>query len=106
MSRDLEKLLDEFGRETVDDIVNDIVRKDVIKTGALKNSIDYDIFNDGDTIRIQFKMIEYGKYVDEGTRYIEPREFFNKVIERKTNEFSKDLEDEIEKEFYKSLGIK
>jgi hypothetical protein len=106
MSTDLEKLLNEFGRETVDAIVSDIVRKDVIKTGVLKNSIDYDIFNDGDTIRIQFKMVEYGKYVDEGTRYIEPREFFNKVIERKTNEFSKDLEDEIEKEFYKSLGIK
>jgi hypothetical protein len=106
MSKDLEKLLNDFGRRTVDAIVSDIVRKNVIKTGALKNSIDYDIFSDSEGVKIQFKMIEYGKYVDEGTIYIEPREFFNKVIEKQTELFSRDLEDEIEKEFYKSLGIK
>lgn len=106
MTKELEKLLDEFGRDTVDAIVSEIVRKDVIKTGALKNSIDYNIFNDGEDIRIEFKMLEYGKFVDEGTRYIKAREFFLKVIERQTELFSKDLEGEIEDEFYKSLGIK
>jgi|688.fasta_scaffold233174_2 hypothetical protein len=106
MTKDLEKLLNEFGRDTVDAIVSEIVRKDVIKTGALKSSIDYDIVNDGETIKIQFKMLDYGKFVDEGTRYIKAREFFNKVIERKTNDLGKDLEDEIANEFYKSLGIK
>ena len=61
MTKDLEKLLNDFGRDTVDAIVNEIVKKDVIKTGALKASIDYDIVNDGETIKIQFKMLDYGK---------------------------------------------
>lgn len=106
MTREMERLLNDFGRDTVDAIVAEIIKKDVIKTGALKNSIDYNIFNDGEDIRIEFKMLEYGKFVDEGTRYIKAREFFLKVIEKQTEIFSRDLEDEIEKEFYKSLGIK
>lgn len=102
----IEKLINDFGRDTIDAIVGEIVKKDVIKTGNLINSIDYNIFNDGDNIRIEFKMLEYGKFVDEGTRYIKAREFFLKIIEKKTELFSRDLEDEIEDEFYKSLGIK
>jgi hypothetical protein len=106
ISKDLQKLLNDFGRDTVDDIVSEIVRKNVIKTGALKNSIDYDIFNEGDDLVIRFEMIEYGKFVDEGTIYITPREFFNKVIERNYIRLGESLEDEIAEEFYKALGIK
>ena len=106
MTKDLEKLLNDFGRDTVDAIVNEIVKKDVIKTGALKASIDYDIVNDGETIKIQFKMLDYGKFVDEGAKYIKAREFFNEVIERKINDLVNDLEEELVDEFYKSLGIK
>lgn len=106
MTKDLENLINEFGSDTVDAIVNEIIKKDVIKTGALKASIDYDIIRNDDDITIQFKMLNYGKFVDEGTVYIKAREFFQKVIEKQTQRFSKDLEDEIADEFYKSLGIK
>lgn len=102
----IEKLLNRFGQDTVDEIISEIIRKDVIKTGALKNSIDYELIETGNGLEIRFKMLDYGKFVDEGTIYIRPREFFQKVIERAALRMSEDLEDEIEKEFYKSLGIK
>jgi len=104
--KEIEKLLIKFGEDTVNEIISEIIRKDVIKTGALKNSIDYELIETSDGLEIRFKMLEYGKFVDEGTIYIKPREFFQKVIERESQRMLEDLEDEIEKEFYKSLGIK
>lgn len=63
---------------TVIDIKNSILNKKVYKTGDLFRSINYNITNED----ISFYMISYGKFVDQGTRYISPRYFFKKVIER------------------------
>lgn len=71
----------QFGRETVDLIKRDIQYKNAIKTGKLFGSITYQLYEKSDTIEVDFFMVDYGKYVDEGTRYIKARNFFKKNIE-------------------------
>jgi hypothetical protein len=51
-------------------------------------------------------MVDYGKFVDEGTIYIRPREFFNKVIEENVNNLEDELEDDIVKYIEKKLTRK
>ena len=77
----LKSILHQFGRETVDVIKKDIRYKKAIDTGRLLGSITYQIYNKGNGFEIDFFMVDYGKYVDEGTRYIKSREFFKRNIE-------------------------
>lgn len=100
------KIAVSFAKETKDRIRRKIYDVDAIKTGDLLRSIDYKLKMNGEDFEVDFFMIDYGVFVDEGTKYIRPREFFVKVIEQETNNFEKDLEDEIEKEIYKSIDIK
>ena len=89
---DFRKELTRFADDIVDNIVSEIERVGAIRTGTLKNSIDYNIFIDSDGINIEFSMIEYGKFVDEGTIYIKAREFFTKIIERDSDRYADTLE--------------
>ena len=77
----LQSTLHQFGRETVEVIKKDIRYKKAIETGRLLGSITYQIYNKGNGFEIDFFMVDYGKYVDEGTRYIKAREFFIRNIE-------------------------
>lgn len=77
----LQSTLHQFGRETVEVIKKDIRYKKAIETGRLLGSITYQIYNKGNGFEIDFFMIDYGKYVDEGTRYIKAREFFIRNID-------------------------
>jgi hypothetical protein len=65
----------------VEVIKKDIRYKKAIETGRLLGSITYQIYNKGNGFEIDFFMIDYGKYVDEGTRYIKAREFFIRNID-------------------------
>jgi hypothetical protein len=80
--KNLKSVMHEFGRDTVAVIKNDIRYKDLIKTGKLLGSITYQLYQRNDVIEVDFFMIDYGKYVDEGTRYIKARRFFNYNIEK------------------------
>jgi hypothetical protein len=99
----LRREMDRFGRETVEIIKRDIRYKNAIQTGRLLGSISYKLYERNDTIEIDFFMIDYGKYVDEGTRYIKARNFFkeniNQQYEKWKDDFaqalSKDAEEEI-----------
>jgi len=77
----MDKFLKGFGEGTKKEIIKKIIKVGAIRTGNLKNSIAYNVKKSGGSYVIEFSMIDYGNYVDEGTKYIEPREFFNQVIE-------------------------
>lgn len=97
---DLKKSIKKFAEDTKQKIKDEIVRTDTIDTGDLLRSIDY--YQAGNFV--QFSMLDYGKYTDQGTRYIQPpREFFNKVIEDNSNDFESYIEDELLLEIEKML---
>jgi len=100
------KIIETFAKDTKRRIERKIVSVGAVRTGNLLDSIDYDIKESGDEFDIEFSMIDYGKFVDEGTRYIRPRNFFKDVIEDETKKFERDLEKELEKELYDSVEIK
>lgn len=106
MKKVIKKVMEDWAENTVDDIVNKIVKEGAVDTGQLRDSIDYDIRENNDKITISFEMVEYGKFVDEGTKYIRPREFFNKVIEKNANDLEDELEDDIVKYIEKKLTRK
>lgn len=100
------KIIEGFAKDTKRRIERKIVSVGAVRSGKLLGSIDYDIKGSGDEFDIEFSMIDYGKFVDEGTRYIQPRHFFNEVIEDETKKFERDLEKELEKEILDSVEIK
>jgi len=104
---DLGDILDKFGRDTVDKIVDKINSVGAVRTGALRDSIDFRVNERGGEYTIEFEMIDYGKYVDEGTRYIEPREFFVKVIEEEAERYLESIiEKELEEKISRALGLR
>lgn len=104
---DLRDILSRFGSDTVDKIVDRINAVGAVRTGTLRDSIDFRINESNGEYSIEFEMVEYGKYVDEGTRYIEPREFFVKVIEEETERYLESIiETELEEALSKALGAR
>lgn len=102
MKFDIKRFLEGFGKETQKKIVQKIIKVGAVKTGNLKKSIAYNIIKKGDSYEIEFSMIDYGQYVDEGTEYIKPREFFVKVIEQYIEKvFDEVMDEAIEQELEK-----
>jgi len=105
MKKILKNILIDWAEKTKDDIVDKIIKEGAVDTGQLRDSIDYDIKEKSGLYSVKFEMVEYGQFVDEGTKYIRPREFFNKVIERNEEDLINDIEDDlgdfIEKELTK-----
>ncbi len=103
MKRKVKRRFETFGDLTKNAIEKKIKKTKTIDTGALLKSIDYKITKKG----VEFSMLDYGKFTDEGTKYIRPREFFNKVIEEETEDNLPDIlfnyfEAEIDKKLRKS----
>lgn len=88
----------QFGRDTVEVIKKDIRYKDLIKTGKLLGSITYQLYDRGDNIEVDFFMINYGKFTDEGTRYIKARKFFNYNIEKQYEKWNDAILDALGKD--------
>lgn len=102
MKFNIERFLKGFGEQTKKKIVQKIIRVGAIRTGNLKKSIAYNIVKKGDSYEIEFSMIDYGIYVDEGTKYIKPREFFVKVIEEYIEKvFDEVMDEALEQELEK-----
>lgn len=105
MAINVSKTLRKFAIDTKREIENDIVRKNVIDTGRLLRNIKY--YQVGNFI--QFSMVDYGKFVDEGTRNadgtvrIRPRKFFNEVIDNMSDELEDYLFPDIELEIDRAL---
>jgi hypothetical protein len=96
------RALKNYGKETVQVIKKDIRYQNLIKTGKLYGSIDFRLVERGDNIEVDFYMIDYGKFLDEGTRYIKAREFFKTNIQEQfikwTPEFNKAIDKDVTEE--------
>lgn len=87
-------LLEKIGNETVKLIKDEITKKNLIKTGDLKDSIKYKLVKNGSQYSLEFEEIYYGEYLDQGTRYIRPpREFFEKIIKAQLDKYESDIAD-------------
>ncbi len=93
----------EFGRDTVQVIKKDIRYKNAIKTGKLLGSIDYQLYERNGKIEVDFFMVDYGKYVDEGTKYIKARKFFNDNINKQYKKWEDDISDAYSKDIDEEL---
>lgn len=100
----LKDLLNQIGRETVKLIDNEIVRQNLIKTGALRNSIEYNvIMNSKAEWRLVFRQLYYGYFLDQGTRKINARLFFQRFIDQQLNDYSVDIADAVAQDILDEL---
>ena len=86
------RFMNSYGQQMVKAIKSRIKADGLIKTGALYNSINYEIKDTGKTFEVIFKMgdgnyvhgsglpSEYGFYLDQGTIYIRPYYFFTAPV--------------------------
>ena len=75
-------ILPSISDELTDAIKAEIKSVGAYKTGKLYNSIASTVKPITTGEEISIKMIEYGRYVNDGTRYIKEREFIEKGIEK------------------------
>lgn len=88
----LAERLRRHGEAVKGEIKQKIISTDTIKTGDLLRSVDYlQVVNS-----IQFSMLDYGKFTDEGTIYIAPRKFFNETIDKRNRELEESIGQEVE----------
>lgn len=64
----LEKALNEIGRDLVKELTNQLIKADKSATGNLINSLDYQVVETIDGFFINLLASPYLKYVDEGRR--------------------------------------
>lgn len=83
----------EFAEDVRDEIQSRIIAEDAIDTGRLFRTVDYDLSGGANKFRITFNQQDYGKFVDEGTRYITPREFYKATIIKMANRFERYVKD-------------
>jgi len=95
----LKKILKNYGDETVRIIKDDIRYKKLIRTGKLLGSISYKIVNKSGGIGIEFFMIDYGKFVDEGTIYIKAQNFFKENINKQYKKWEVQIKDAVALDF-------
>jgi hypothetical protein len=66
------KELNKIGEELVERTQKNLKKKKKITSGALYDSIRYEIVKEGDSVFLEFWMFEYGYYQDEGVRGLNP----------------------------------
>lgn len=85
-------VLNKIGKEAKNAIIKEIDRQKLIKTGNLRKSIQYKLVGSGLNTEIEFEMIYYGEYLDDGTKYIQPpREFFDKFIKKTVKKYEAEI---------------
>lgn len=88
-------------------IINDAKSLVPIDTGALKQSLDYEIdFKSLDTFNITFTGLEYGKYVNFGTRYQKAQPFMTIAIDNNLDEGIKDITKQLTSDMISQIKIK
>lgn len=82
----VDKILPLMGDEITEAIKSAIKRKGAYKTGTLYNSIASTVkpITTGEEINV--KMVEYGRYVNDGTKYIKARKFIELGLEQTKEE--------------------
>jgi len=98
--KNLKRTLEKFGKETTQLIRRDIRYKKLVKTGKLVGSIDFKVVNRNNSYEIEFFMVEYGKFLDEGTRYIKAQNFFKDNIDDQLKKWQNDFLDAMAKDLF------
>lgn len=80
--KNLKSEMDSIGKDLVQEIKSEIESAGAVKTGKMKNSIDYKIDDNVNDVTIQLEAIYYYEYVDSGTKNIKPREFSKKAVKK------------------------
>ena len=88
---ELRDLMDRIGNETVQIIKSEIESQGLVVTGALRDSIDYELIEYPDTVDVSFRMIYYGEFLDKGTIYIDPHDFFQVNIQKQLDKYSNQI---------------
>jgi hypothetical protein len=71
------RVLNSVGEELVQNTIKNLRRSPKkIASGVLKDSIRYEIVEQGDNVILEFWMMEYGYYQDEGVRGADPKSIF------------------------------
>ena len=99
----LKKVLNDYGIETVKIIKNDIRYKKLIRTGKLLGSISYKVVNKSGGLGIEFFMVDYGKFVDEGTIYIKAQKFFKENIREQYKKWEIKIKDAVSLDFKEDI---
>lgn len=95
----LKKALRDYGNDTVKVIKEDIRYKKLIRTGKLLGSISYKLVKKSDGFGVEFLMVEYGKFVDEGTIYIKAQKFFKDNIQKQYKKWETQIKDAVALDF-------
>jgi len=102
----------EFAEDVRDEIQSRIISENAIDTGRLFRTVDYDLTGGANKFKIDFDMMYYGKWVDEGTDNITPRDFYKQTIIKMANRFERYVKDKrtrsyvtIEKDIYGEIGL-
>lgn len=98
--KNLKRTLEKFGKETTQLIRRDIRYKKLVKTGKLVGSIDFKVVNKNKSYEVEFYMVEYGKFLDEGTRYIKAQKFFRENIDNQLKKWETDFLDAMAKDLF------
>lgn len=101
--KNLKRALEKFGKETTQLIRRDIRYKKLVKTGKLVGSIDFKIVSRNNSYEVEFYMVEYGKFLDEGTRYIKAQNFFRDNIDDQLKKYEKDFLDAMAKDLFSTF---
>jgi HK97 gp10 family phage protein len=101
--KNLKRALEKFGKETCEKIRRDIRYKKLVKTGRLVGSIDFKVVNKNGSYEVEFYMVDYGKFLDEGTRYIKAQKFFRETIDEQLDKYSNNFLDAMAKDVFDKL---
>lgn len=94
----------DFADDTTRKVLDKIIEVDAIDTGRLFESVDARIGGAARSYTLNMNMVEYGKFVDEGTIKITPREFFKNIILEQANSFRKYIKDKGDIRSYVTLN--
>jgi hypothetical protein len=81
--------VNEYSDIIKEEIESRIIAEDAIDTGLMLSTVDYDLNGAANSYNLTFHIQDYGKFVDEGTVYITPREFYKKTIIGMANRFER-----------------
>ena len=101
--KNLKRTLKKVGEITCQRIRRDIRYQNLIKTGKLLGSIDFEVVQRGTFWELEFSMVEYGKFLDEGTIYIRARRFFNDIIDDQMKKSEIDILNATARDLFESI---
>jgi hypothetical protein len=98
--KNLEKVMRDYGRE----LAEELQRIVPVKTGHLKNSINFKgLIKKEDGFELDIEALYYFTYLDKGTKFIVARNYLDKAREKINNKMGDDIKKATTKDIRLSL---